>query len=136
MFFINQIYCTLTSLISSIAYAWVGTSPALSASTSGISPVAMVMRQWPWWNLSCMRLNSLSLLKSSELLRIATRSGIQPVRAFRSMFWKKKIWYEFKNHFSIAKRWCQCTNTCSWTNLIYTVVWKTSKKRSVLFLNL
>lgn len=81
---------TFTSLISNMAYACVGTSPALSASASEISPVATVTRQWPWWKRSRILLNSLSLSKRSswsEPLVTEILSGIQPVSAWRSMFW-------------------------------------------------
>ena len=75
--------------MSSTAYAWVATSPALSASASDITPVAAVMRQWPLWKRSNRRSYSRSGSNLSEFIRIATLSGIQPVSAFKSMFCKQ-----------------------------------------------
>lgn len=40
---------TFTSMMFSIAYAWVETRPALSASSSDNSPVPVVTRQSPLW---------------------------------------------------------------------------------------
>ena len=134
--------------MSSMAYACVGTSPARSAFLSDMMPVATVIRQWPWWNRSNILLNSRSGLKSSlgkndfELSTfcwtrwMATLSGIHPVRACKSIFYRQRIATTLANYWStnnntknktfqavtrrfmtnpvipLVRRWIICTRLC------------------------
>lgn len=83
---ISVIKLTSTSLILSTAYACVDTKPVRSPSSSDKSPVATVIRHRPCSKPVDRRSNTASALKSSDLTRMAARSGIHPVNACKSIF--------------------------------------------------
>lgn len=88
---LNQLICefiwlTLTFSTAKTAYACEETRPVLLSSSSDISDVATVINTSPLHNLVQRVSNRPSALNVLSSKRMAQRSGIQPVKAWRSMF--------------------------------------------------